>query len=250
MTKCSLFQKNSTLLVSPNRVQSSVFISVFGEFVSALEENVINITNTNFTEFHRLCDEFAFSEIAAKLSEFRPSMDFKEVEDSDARGRIAALEEKVNQHSHIITMLQDEVTQLSTDYGRLAGEVSPLRSAAAGIQTLSKEVSALKTQIAEKLSDPVVEQRSTDFSELRQVSTRKAQMTVTVPSPVAVPPSPPKLSAPSFDGRIISEFPEIFAEFRVSSFFGGRSRLLTREILTTELESSDLIHDRFSYSRK
>jgi mannose-6-phosphate isomerase class I len=64
--------------------------------------------DTNFTELLRLCEEFGFSELAAKLSEFRPLMGFKEAkeaEDSDAGGRIAALEEKANQHSHVIGIL-------------------------------------------------------------------------------------------------------------------------------------------------
>jgi hypothetical protein len=116
INKCSLFQQNPTLLVSPYGVQSSVSLSIFREFISALEGNAINITNTNFTELDRLCKEFGFSEIAAKLSEFRPSMNFKEAqtEDADARGRIAALEEKANQHSHVIAMLKNKVTQLTT----------------------------------------------------------------------------------------------------------------------------------------
>jgi hypothetical protein len=52
-------------------------------------------------------------------------MDLKEAEtgDADARGRIAALKEKANQHSHVIAMLQDKVTQLSTDVERFAGQV-------------------------------------------------------------------------------------------------------------------------------
>jgi hypothetical protein len=94
MTKCSLFQNNPILLVSLYRVQSFVSLSIFREFISALEGNVINITNTNLTELDRLCHDFGFSEFAAKLSEFRPSMDFKKAEDADARGRIAVLEEK------------------------------------------------------------------------------------------------------------------------------------------------------------
>jgi hypothetical protein len=143
INKCSLFQNTPTLLVSPYRIQSSVSLSIFQEFLSALEGNPINITDTNFTELDRLCKEFGFSELAAKLSEFRPSMNFKETEDADARRRIAALEEKSNQHSHVIVMLQDKVTQLSTDFGRLVGEVSSLRSASAGIQTLSKAFSFL-----------------------------------------------------------------------------------------------------------
>jgi hypothetical protein len=135
MTKCSLFQNNPTLLVSPYRVESPVSLSIFREFLSALEGNAINVTDTNFTELQRLCEEFGFSEIAAKLSEFRLLMNFNEAEDANARGRIAALEEKSNQHDHDIEVLQHEVTQLSTDFGRLVGEVSALRSAAAGIQT-------------------------------------------------------------------------------------------------------------------
>jgi hypothetical protein len=92
-----------------------------------------------------LCLEFGFAEIAARLSEFRLSMEFKDSQDADARGRLVALKEKSNQPSHVIAILQGKVTQLSTDFGRLVGEVSSLRSAAAGIQKVSEEVSALKT---------------------------------------------------------------------------------------------------------
>jgi hypothetical protein len=85
-----------------------------------LEGKAINITNTNLTELDRLCEEFHFSELATKISEFRSSMDFKEgeteTEDADARGRMVALEEEANQHSHVIVMLQDKVTQLSTNF--------------------------------------------------------------------------------------------------------------------------------------
>jgi hypothetical protein len=132
VNKCSLFQDRPILLASPYRIESSVSLSTFREFLSALEGNTINITDTNFRELHRLCNEFGFSELAAKLSEFRPSMDFKEgeAEDANARGRIAFLEEKTNQHDHDIAMLQTEVRQLSTDFERLVGEVSALRSAA------------------------------------------------------------------------------------------------------------------------
>jgi hypothetical protein len=50
-------------------------------------------------------------------------MDFKETdaetEAADGLGWIAALEEKANQHSHVIPMLQENVTQLCTKFGRL-----------------------------------------------------------------------------------------------------------------------------------
>jgi hypothetical protein len=82
MNKCSLFQNNATfwfLLTGFNLL-----------FLSALDGNAIKITDTNFTELKQLCDEFGFTELATKLSEFRPSMDLKEAEtepeDADARG--------------------------------------------------------------------------------------------------------------------------------------------------------------------
>jgi hypothetical protein len=96
-------------------------LSIFQEFLSAFDGKPSKITDTNFTELDRLCKEFGFSELAAKLSDFHPSIDFKkeETEDADARGRIAPLEETANQHSHVISMLEDKVIQLSTDFGRL-----------------------------------------------------------------------------------------------------------------------------------
>jgi hypothetical protein len=155
-------------------------------------------------------------------------------------------------------MLQNKVTQLFTDFGRLVGEVSALRSAAAGIQALFEEVFAQQTQITQKQMDLVVEQFSTKFSEVRkEVLTLKGQITVTrsqnqppSPSPSAstpsqkqaVAPSPatpqPSQSVPSvpnhqsssspaapqppsvksIDSRIISDFPEIFGEFRKKEF--------------------------------
>jgi hypothetical protein len=63
-------------------------------------------------------------------------------------------------------ILQTEVIQLSTDFRRIVSEVSSLRSAAAGIQSHLKDVSALKAQIVQKLKDSVVEQFSTEFGEL------------------------------------------------------------------------------------
>jgi hypothetical protein len=90
------------------------------------------------TELDQLSEQFDFSELGAKLSEFRLSMDFKEaegeteIEDAYARERIAALEENTNQHSQDIVILQNKVTQLSIDFGRCVSEVSALRSASAG----------------------------------------------------------------------------------------------------------------------
>jgi hypothetical protein len=90
MNKCSLFQNDSTRLVSPDRVQSHVSLSIFRQFISELDGNAIKITDTNYTELQQLWKEFCFSQIADKFSESSPSMDLKETqtetEDADPHG--------------------------------------------------------------------------------------------------------------------------------------------------------------------
>jgi FtsZ-binding cell division protein ZapB len=174
VNKCSLFQKNATLLGSPYKIQSSVPLSTFRDFLSAFEWKAITITSTNFTGLQHLYEELGFSELDAQFSEFRPSMGFG---NGKTRGRIAAIEEKVNQHDHDIAILQSEVRRISTNFERLVGEVSSLRSSA--IPTLSEELTNLKTRIAQKQrqSDTVVETLLTDLQELRaEVSTLKPQI--------------------------------------------------------------------------
>jgi hypothetical protein len=63
-----------------------------------------------------------------------------------------------------MAILHDKVIQLFTDIG-------------VGIQTHSAEVSALKTEIGQKVNDPIVEQFSTDCTELRkEVSTVRVEI--------------------------------------------------------------------------
>jgi hypothetical protein len=99
INKCSLFQKNPALLAAPYRAKASVTLPVFRDFVSELEGNGVTVTDTNFAGLRRLCEEFGFDEFAVKLSKFRPSQGLNGAEDAEARGRIAALEEQVDQHS-------------------------------------------------------------------------------------------------------------------------------------------------------
>jgi uncharacterized phage infection (PIP) family protein YhgE len=70
---------------------------------------------------------------------------------------MAALEEKAEQRNGGISILQSELGRLTTDFGGLAGEVSTLRTASAGITALSGDVSAQKRQIAEQILPEVSE---------------------------------------------------------------------------------------------
>jgi hypothetical protein len=150
VNKCPLFERNPTLLTSPYRRQSPVPPVIFRDFVTELEGNGVPITDTNFRGLQKLCDELGFSDLTARLWAFHPSIGLKEAkatEEAEARGRIAALEEQMEQHGREIALSRDKLSQLATDFRRLAGEVPRLRS----------EVSDLKTQIATGLRDPVTQ---------------------------------------------------------------------------------------------
>jgi hypothetical protein len=74
--KCDLFRNNRILAATPYAVQSPVSLSIFQEFVSALEGKAVTITDTNCAAFQQLSDEFGFKELSAQLSKFcQPSKD-------------------------------------------------------------------------------------------------------------------------------------------------------------------------------
>jgi prefoldin subunit 5 len=229
ITKCGLFQNDPLLLNSPYRVHSSVPLDIFRQFLSELEGNEIEVTDVNFTGLQQLSEEFNFLTLAAKLSVFRPSIGLKGMENQKVRQRITELEEHFQRCDSEIASLQTEFERFNTDFLRLVGEVSALRSSAAEITTLSTEVSNLKAQIPSGIGDPVAQRLSAEINELRrEISTLKRQI-VTIPSPQSgttnqSPQSGTTIPSVSrFDSRIISDFPEIFAEFQ-----GKRISLLWR----------------------
>jgi uncharacterized coiled-coil protein SlyX len=175
--KCTLFQQNMALLASPYTLRSTIPLTLFRQFVSAVEGNAIEITSANFSGLAQLCEEFGFEELRAKLSESPPATETA-AKDAEAQRRIAALEEKAEQHDRAIAILKDKFAQLLADIGRLAG----------GMRALSDEVSAQKTQI------------TAEFAELRrEISALKAKVA-------------------GFDSLIVSDSPAIFAEFRGKQF--------------------------------
>jgi hypothetical protein len=72
-TKCDLFRNNPELLTRPFSVKSSnpVSVSVFREFVSALEDCEIEITTANVAGLSELSAEFGFASLSKRLSAFR-----------------------------------------------------------------------------------------------------------------------------------------------------------------------------------
>jgi hypothetical protein len=48
-----------------------------GQFVSAVEDTIVKVTNNNVKRMLQLCAEFRFQDLTAQLSPFRASRDFK-----------------------------------------------------------------------------------------------------------------------------------------------------------------------------
>jgi hypothetical protein len=207
--KCSLFQNNPTLATVPYRVQSSVPLLIFQEFVSALEDKEVNITNTNFRGLERLCTEFGFHDFSAKLSHFRPSIDIEGSSERYTHIRIAGLEEKAEQHDRDIVVLQSELQQLSTHIVSLADEVASLH-----LSLQKQHAVQLCTELGEQRSEFSIEKMQ--IAGIPSTSIPSIQNFPSLSSPAAVQPS--VLSTRFLDSQIISEIPDIFTEFRLKQF--------------------------------
>jgi hypothetical protein len=90
--KCSLVENHPTLTVTPDRIKTSVSLAIFSEFISVLEEDIIKITDLNFTGRVELSEEFGFNELSMKFSQVGHPMKCEEAKDLKARIRIVTSE--------------------------------------------------------------------------------------------------------------------------------------------------------------
>jgi hypothetical protein len=67
------------LASTPDGVRSPVSVDNFHQFVSALEEKNVEVTNGNIDGLSMLCDEFCFFGLSERLSAFQQSADCKKV---------------------------------------------------------------------------------------------------------------------------------------------------------------------------
>jgi hypothetical protein len=90
----------------------------FRDFVAALNQETLELTNEKVGGLALLCAEFGFRAFAAKLSAFKGSPAFRAVrasEDAEARLRIAALEERWLQRDHEIAELRSRISRLEAE---------------------------------------------------------------------------------------------------------------------------------------
>jgi hypothetical protein len=197
--QCDLFGDDPSLTAFPYTVSSEVSLADFRAFVSALEGKTVTIRNGNFRGLTRLCDEFHFRDLAAQLSQFRKSNDFKEdetLEDLEARKRLTALEERMQQRDQEVAALQSELSQQQHNQEALLGRVA-----------------RLEAEVSTVVSGPALRHST--------VPTQKSAP----PSIVATPPSgsapiasSPALPRSGWNSAIVSDFPKLFEDFKKKKF--------------------------------
>jgi hypothetical protein len=96
-----------------------VTLSDIRTFVTAPEGASVLITTDNIGGLTRLCEEFQFGALSARLSQFRESDELKEdvmLKDLEARKRLLALEERMQQHDSEIAALRTDWTVISLHF--------------------------------------------------------------------------------------------------------------------------------------
>jgi hypothetical protein len=139
--KCNRFAEDPRLLCAPYTVRAPVSVDDFRQFVLALEDKDVEVTNANFVGLSLLCDDFGFVSLSERLLTFRQSADFKEVailEDSEVRLRLSAQEERLLQRDHEFSALRR--AQEST-----AAALVRLSRADVNVEQLAADVRALQS---------------------------------------------------------------------------------------------------------
>jgi hypothetical protein len=223
--KSNLFRDSPMLGGSPCTLKSPVSLEDFRAVVAAVAGTAVTIKNNNFRGLSQLCAEFGFGDLAAQLSQFRDSGDLKEEgtrEDSEARKRLSALEERMQQRNKEIAALRCELSRQLHVYG------SAVEALFGRVGRLEAEVIALRST-TEIETAPTLTQQELDLRKLKDTTESLAarpppSAPSAPPSPVPAPTLPailvaPALPSPSgWDSVIVSGFPEIFAEFKEKKF--------------------------------
>jgi hypothetical protein len=160
--KCDLFTDDPTLASSPYTLKSRISLDDFREFVSALEGTTATITNNNFKGLSQLCEEFRFRDLAAQLSDFRNSGNFKEpstMEDSEARMRLSALEERMEDRDREIEQLRCDLLRQSRAHESVEKEVrAEAESAGRQAREAQNDVGKVRSEV-EALCETLKEMR-------------------------------------------------------------------------------------------
>jgi hypothetical protein len=226
LSKCDVSAEDPGLTAVPYHVTSRVSVSDFREFVSALQDTTVKVTNKNFKELSLLCEEFRFRDLGAQLSQFLESGNLTEdaVLLSSLKKQLLAMEEEMQHGKREIASLRREVSRVQESLkeririevekhvGEVRSEVYNLRNAlrevrelAEGAQMKAESTEAHLGRVA-RLEAEVSALRTAAVDEIRSEleKLRIALRELTNPS--------------GWDSAIVPDFPKLFEDFKRSKF--------------------------------
>jgi hypothetical protein len=132
VSQCDLFSDDAAVRATPYAIRSAVPLALFQDFLKALNNQTIGITNKNVAGLSLLCTEFGFGAFTAKFSKFRASRAFLGVyrmENSDVESRISALQGHLTAALARISSLEARAIDRH-GWPKISADSSALKSAA------------------------------------------------------------------------------------------------------------------------
>jgi hypothetical protein len=175
--KCKLFKEHLALVAAPYSLKCVVPIHVFHDFVSALENKIIQITNENYHHLTLLCEEFGFEDFSEHLNEFQQSSAFKGQHcphESELCERIILLEELTLEQDRRIANMQSNlisqelitvalnkavqhISELEKSFAELDHEIKTLRSSWQTIEQFAKDCLSTST-VKKKMDSEIIQE--------------------------------------------------------------------------------------------
>jgi uncharacterized coiled-coil protein SlyX len=120
---CDEFAKNASLVRRPYRVRSAVSVEDFQLFLDALEDRPVHITNDHFPALSLLANEFGFSGLVTRLS------DYQALTESRVSVRISRLEARVAEQDREIGRLIAALAEVEATSSETKVELAHLTAA-------------------------------------------------------------------------------------------------------------------------
>jgi hypothetical protein len=142
VNKCTLFRNDVALAAVPDKIRSSVPLSVFLQFVLALTGNPVTVTDANLPGLFLLCEEFDFETLGAQLFEFKQLTRQNQIEGAETRARIVTLKEQIQRRDHDSEMLKragEKIAALEGQIQQRDHDVEVLQKALARVTAIVED---------------------------------------------------------------------------------------------------------------
>jgi hypothetical protein len=193
---CETFSNDPALLASPYSVRSPVTLSGLTTFLDAVNSQDVTITAANAPALSLLCDEFGFTSLQTRLSEFRETSTAPEVQISLLKDHIATQDER-------IAILERSNAVLNAEFVVLQRKLSDLSTSA----EVHSRLTRLEDLVA-ALDESLGEMKTAD-DQLFQAPPNDDEPPPSIFQAEELPPEPPTVR---LDSLIAPAFPSFFNE--------------------------------------